>query len=287
MTDNRLNPEEIKKNQQADWNAVSNGWEKWWDTLEQGARHVSERMMEMAELQEKHRVLDIATGIGEPALSAAQRVGPTGHVLATDQAQQMLNIAKKRACQAGQENLSFQALDGEHLQGINGQFDVVFCRWGLMFFPTLDIALKNINHQLIKGGKFAAAVWSTPDKVPSISLSMNVVREKLQLPPPAPGMPNPFNLSDTDSLIQAFQIAGFENIRCESINVTFTFCNAEAYTEFTQDISAPVAALVSKLDTDAQNEIWALLTEAARAYETKDGSLQMTNEAFCIVGTHD
>jgi len=286
MTDTRLDSGEIKKRQQADWNAVSNGWEKWWDTLEQGARHVSERMMDMAELQENHRVLDIATGIGEPALSAAQRVGPAGHVLATDQARHMLAIAEKRARQSGMDNLTFQEIDGESLQGINGQFDAVLCRWGLMFFPTLDIALKNINHQLIKGGKFATAVWSTPDKVPTISLSMNVVREKLQTPPPPPGTPNPFNLSNTDSLIQAFQIAGFENVRCESVNVTFSMPNAQAYTEFTRDISAPVAALVSELDTDAQREIWASLTEAARAYEAEDGSIQMINEAFCIVGTH-
>lgn len=287
MNDRHPDNDTIKMRQRSDWNAVSKGWEKWWSTLEEGARQVSERMLELTQLQENHRVLDIATGIGEPALSAAQRVGPGGHVLATDQAREMLSIAEKRARLAGLENLSFQEIDGESLQGLNGQFDVILCRWGLMFFPALDIALKNINHQLIRGGRFAAAVWSTPDKVPSISLSMNVVREKLQLPPPPPGTPNPFILSDTDSLIQAFQVAGFQSVRCESIEVVFSIDSAEAYTEFTRDISAPVVALLSGQDEDTQDAVWSAITEAARAYEAEDGSIRMVNEAFIISGAHE
>ncbi len=287
MTDNHPDNEAIKTRQRSDWNAVSGGWEKWWSTLEEGARHVSERMMDLAQLQENHRVLDIATGIGEPALSAARRVGPDGHVLAIDQAPQMLDIAAKRAREAGLEHLTFQELDGESLQGINGQFDTVLCRWGLMFFPALDIALKNINQQLIRGGRFAAAVWSTPDKVPSISLSMNVVREMLDVPPPPPGTPNPFVLSNTDSLVQAFQVAGFQNVRCESIEVVFSIPSAEAYTEFTRDISAPVVALVSGEDEETQEAVWNALTEAARNYETEDRSIRMVNEAFVICGSHE
>ncbi len=287
MTDKHPDNETIKMRQRSDWNAVSRGWERWWSTLEAGARQVSERMMDMAQLQENHRVLDIATGIGEPALSAAQRVGPGGHVLATDQASDMLAIAEKRARAAGLRNLAFQEMDGESLQGVNGQFDAVLCRWGLMFFPALDIALKNINHRLIRGGRFAAAVWSTPDKVPSISLSMKVVREKLRIPPPPPGTPNPFILSDTDSLIQAFQVAGFQSVRCESIEVVFSVPGAEAYTEFTRDISAPVIALMSGHDEDTREAVWSAMTEAARAYEAEDGTIRMVNEAFVISGARD
>ena len=287
MTDNHPDNEAIKMRQRSDWNAVSRGWEKWWSTLEEGAREVSARMMELARLRENHRVLDIATGIGEPALSAARRVGPGGHVLAIDQAAEMLDIAARRAREAGLENLDFKELDGECLQGINGQFDAILCRWGLMFFPALDIALKNINRQLIRGGRFAAAVWSTPDKVPSISLSMNVVREKLAVPPPPPGTPNPFILSDTQSLIQAFQIAGFHSVRCESVEVAFSLPSAEAYTEFTRAISAPVVALVAGESKETQEAVWSALTDAARAYAGEDGSIRMINEAFVICGARE
>jgi len=66
MTAKDFDPDAIKKRQQQDWDMVSAGWEKWWDVLERGARPVSERLIALAELEPGKRVLDIATGIGEP-----------------------------------------------------------------------------------------------------------------------------------------------------------------------------------------------------------------------------
>lgn len=284
MTETNFNPDDIKKRQQDDWNTVSAGWEKWWNILEQGAGHVSERLIELAKLEPGKRVLDIATGIGEPALSAARAVAPSGRVVATDQAGDMLAIAAKRARDAGLDNIAFQQVDGELLYEVGGHFDAVLCRWGLMFFPMLDLALRNIQQRLDNGGRLAAAVWSTPDKVPSISLSMNVVRELLDVPPPPPGTPHPFALADRGALQQAFLAAGFKNVKCEIATVQFTMPSAEAYTAFTRDVSAPIVALCSDLSAERRNEVWEAITEAARAHATDSGEIVMENEAICIVG---
>lgn len=284
MTKTDFSPDDIKRRQQDDWNAVSAGWEKWWDTLEQGACHISERLIELAGLEPGYRVLDIATGIGEPALSAARAVAPSGEVVATDQAADMLAIAGKRARAAELDNISFQQMDGELLYEVEGHFDAVLCRWGLMFFPMLDLALRNIQQCLDNGGRLAAAVWSTPDRVPSISLSMNVVRELLDVDPPPPGTPHPFALADREALQQAFLAAGFSNVKCEILPVSFTMPSAEAYTAFTRDVSAPIATLCAGLSEARRNDVWEAITEAARAYATESGEIVMENEAICIVG---
>ena len=63
------------------WDEAAAGWTKWWQTFERAAQVVSDRLIDMAGVQPGWKVLDIATGIGEPAVSAARKVGPTGKVL--------------------------------------------------------------------------------------------------------------------------------------------------------------------------------------------------------------
>lgn len=116
---------------------VAEGWLKWWKTFEQHAQTVNERLVELAEIKQGDKVLDIATGIGEPAITAARKVGITGHVLATDISPQMLKIAKQRSISFGlQDIVEFKEIDAERID-INLQsllqlssFNAVLCRWG-------------------------------------------------------------------------------------------------------------------------------------------------------------
>ena len=94
-----------KSAQRQEWDAVAIGWSRWWETIEKGAQHVSDRLVELADVQPGHHVLDVATGIGEPCLTAARRVGATGSVIGTDQSQQMLAVARDRATALGLTNV--------------------------------------------------------------------------------------------------------------------------------------------------------------------------------------
>src|SRR5438105_15594584 len=82
--------------QRQEWDRVAAGWEKWWRTIEEGAQHVNDRLVDLAGVARGKRVLDIATGIGEPALAAASRVGSAGRFVATDIASRMVGIARIR-----------------------------------------------------------------------------------------------------------------------------------------------------------------------------------------------
>lgn len=127
------------------WDRVANNWQKWWKTIERGAEKVSRRLIELAEIKPGSKVLDIATGIGEPAITAANQVDNSGHVLATDISSQRLSLAIQRAVSLGLQDVTrFKEGDVETIDLPSSTFNAVFCRWGLMFLPDLKAGLSNI-----------------------------------------------------------------------------------------------------------------------------------------------
>jgi ubiquinone/menaquinone biosynthesis C-methylase UbiE len=116
MTSTSFDPNQIKALQRENWDNVAEGWKQWWETLEKGAQSLGNRLIELAKIKPVQRVLDIATGIGEPAVSVAKIVGTGGYVLAIDFSAQMLDIAKQIAASLGlQKIIEFKESDAENL----------------------------------------------------------------------------------------------------------------------------------------------------------------------------
>lgn len=276
-----FDPVQYKASQKDSWSQVAGGWKKWWRTMERSAKPASDLLMELADIRAGQAVLDVATGIGEPAVTAAYKVGPTGTVVGTDQAPLMLAIARERAAELGLANLEFREMDAEALDFPEPRFDAVLSRWGLMFLPNLTGALANMHRLLKPGGRLAAVVWGPPANVPFISLAINTVRQQLQSPPPPPGMLGPFSLADGAILEQALVRAGFSAIRSRPLALTFEWASAEDYTRFQQDIAAPVVAMVAQEPPARQAAVWRAVTEAAQRYAGPDGTVRMPGEAIC------
>jgi SAM-dependent methyltransferase len=279
-----FNPDQYKTEQRQGWDSVAAGWRTWWATLEQTAQVLSDRMIELAQISPGQRVLDIATGMGEPAITAARRVGPQGHVTAIDQAPQMLTIAQERAQALGLTNITFREVDAEQLDLPENSFDAVLCRFGLTYLPNLIPALDRIRCRLVSGGRLVATVWSTPPKSIGISLGVMVANQIIQAPPPPPGMPGPFSLADVDALKQKLVEAGFKAIQNETITVDFIFRSAEEFTQHQQDVASPLIAILAKQSPEKQAQIVREITEAARKYAAPDGSVRLPAEAICVVG---
>ena len=273
-----------KAGQIQQWDTAAANWRKWWQTFEQGAQCLSDRLVELADIRPGHRVLDVATGIGEPAITAAQRVGPTGLVVATDQAPQMLAIARERAAVLKLQNMEFREMDAESLNLPEGTFNAVLCRWGMMFFPNLAESLRQIWRLLIPGGYFAAAVWDVAAKVPALSLPMSVARRILQLPPPPPGTPNVFSLADSSALEQSLRQAGFADVRSERLTVTYELSSAEEFVQRSCDINIVLNAALAAQSVERQAELRQAIANAAQQYTTPEGTNRMPNESICVVG---
>jgi enediyne biosynthesis protein CalE5 len=128
-----IDSKQFKEAQRKSWDSVAIGWQKWWETFEKGAQNLSNHLVDLAKINSGSKVLDMATGIGEPAITAAKKVGSgNGHVLATDISPQMLSIARQRAASLGlQDAIEFKEGDAETISLPNSAFDAVLCRWGL------------------------------------------------------------------------------------------------------------------------------------------------------------
>jgi ubiquinone/menaquinone biosynthesis C-methylase UbiE len=212
---------QFKEAERQKWDNVAEGWQKWWKTLERGAGKLSKRLVELAEIKPGSRVLDIATGIGEPAITAAKQAGKSGQVLATDLSPLMLSIARQRAASLGlQDVIEFKEGDAESIDLPPSMFNAALCRAGLMFLPDLNAGLSNIYQSLTESGHFAAAVWASSEKVPFISVVMNTIMKETNSKPPPPGTPGPFSLSDENSLKNSFITSGFRDLAIEKMNIT-------------------------------------------------------------------
>jgi ubiquinone/menaquinone biosynthesis C-methylase UbiE len=296
--------EEYKKRsqQRQSWDNVARGWQKWWKTFEKDAQKVNQRLVELAEIKQGDRVIDIATGIGEPAITAAKKVGVEGYVLATDISPQMLAIAKERTVSLGLQNIvEFKEVDAEKILDLQQQplspFTVVLCRWGLMFFPNLALTLTNIYKLLSSGGRIAAAVWSEPAKVPKLYTAIDIVTQKLGISSITAyahytEILSPFSLANINIVNNALVEAGFKDVHTEYLNVTFEFVSAEDYSDFARQIIPPIHNLLANETEKRKEEIWKAVTEeVARRYYIDDDNnngtgsvVRMDNECIIIVG---
>jgi ubiquinone/menaquinone biosynthesis C-methylase UbiE len=290
---------QYKSSQRQGWNSAAFGWKIWWQVIEKGAQKINDRLIELAKIKQGNKVLDLATGIGEPAVTVAKVVGSLGHVLAVDISSQMLAIAKERSASLGLQGLiEFKESDIESLNLPPLSFDAVLCRWGLMFLPNLDDALTSIFNTLKNGGRLGATVWSLQSKVPAIGIPMNIIMRELDVSAPAISSSaasaagnrvlGPFSLADERILKDSLQKTGFRDIRIERQNVTFEFASVNDYIKHVKDIAVPLNAILDKESTNRQEEIWKVIAEEVKDNYTNtnnDGSVQMNNECIFFVGT--
>ena len=287
MSTQPFDPIRYKAGQQQEWNTAAPNWQDWWPIIEPALQPISDRMMELADIRPGHMVLDVATGVGEPAVTAARRVGPLGRVIATDLSTQMLDLGRKRANELDLRNIDFWEMDAEALILPEKSFDIVLCRLGLMFLPDPQGALEKMLRLLVPGGRLIAAVWSAPQKVPFARLPLEVAMRELRLPSPPPGLPGVFSLSDTTHLKRVLEQAGFAQVQIETMMLPLAWASAEEYVRFQQAILAQFTTMLSRFPAEQQANVWQAILEAARKYTTPDGTCRMENEILFAHGRRE
>jgi ubiquinone/menaquinone biosynthesis C-methylase UbiE len=273
-----------EEGQRQQWDSVAAGWKKWWQAIENGAQHVSKRMVELAEVKPGQRVLDIATGIGEPALLAAGLVGATGLVVATDIAPQMLDIARERANALGLANVQFMESGVDELNFPDGSFDAILCRWGVTSLPNPSNTLVRIRRMLTPNGSFATAVWEEgPKGRPMASIATDVAREIFDLPAARPGVPS-LSVSAKNALKKEMIHAGFTDVRVEEMTLILELPSAEDCTQYLMDVSPEFATLLSGKSSGQQEEYRQKLAGKLQPYVMVDGRVRVPNVTICAVG---
>lgn len=284
MSTQPLDPDQYKKSRLQAWDAAAPAWQQWSNVWDEATQHISDRLIEIADIQAGQHVLDIATGLGDPAVSAARRVGPTGRVVATDLSPGMLKLARQRAAAMDIENIEFRQIDAEELDFQGEEFDAVLSRWGVQEFPEISVALQKIYQHLSPGGRLAVAVWATPAEVPFLSVPSRIIRQLFDVPAPPPGTPTPFDLGKETKVVDVFAQAGFDEVEVEKQTVTIEFPSFAGFRAYLEDASPIVRDVLVRQTAEKQKEAWPAIAEAFEKFTLADGCLRIPNVTICTVG---
>ena len=212
------------------------------------SRMYVDRVLDEAGVGRGNQVLDVATGTGDAAIAAADRVGTQGRVLAVDISGPMLHEAMAKA---GARRIEFAQADAQRLPCAASSFDAIVCLFGLMFVPDQIAALSGFRRVLRPGGCVVATSWATPAQAPFAGLVAEALAE--ELPPDRADLLRPFSLADPDANAALYEAAGFSDIRVRLER------RSSPFTSFDGDYWEPIEAGGGRL-----GQAYLGLPEAAR-----------------------
>jgi SAM-dependent methyltransferase len=201
---------------QADWGNRNRliAAEKWKAKSAAMGQPVTDALVEYARPQPGMRVLDLASGSGEPAISLATAVGEHGHVTALDVSADLLRVAAERAQAKGLRNFSTQQADAQSLPFPDDSFDLGTSRFGVMFFRDPCLAMKELRRVLHPKARACLLVWGSFEQ-PYWQTMMGVVHRHISGPLLPPGAGDPCRFAERGSLSDVLRRAGFSGVEEE------------------------------------------------------------------------
>jgi ubiquinone/menaquinone biosynthesis C-methylase UbiE len=236
-------------------------WRKWSTQLSAFTRGATDAVLEAAQLRPGMKVLDLASGVGDPAIPIAEAVGPSGHVTATDLGPGMIGYAEELAKAKGLRNIEFRVADVESLTFPDRSFDVVSSRFGVMFFPEQVKAFRECRRVLKRGGRVSFVVWGKREQ-PFLTLTIGILMKYVEAPTPDPDAPHAFMFGERGLLESRLKAAGFADVREEVRTVIGRWDGSpEDYWQQFTEVAAPFRPLIAKLTpgsrAKAEGEIFA------------------------------
>jgi len=275
--------DEIRDGQRATWAGLSAGWEKWDSVIMDQLRPVGTAMLDRLDIAEDQQHLDIAAGTGEPGLTVA-KLAPRGHVVLTDLAAEMLDIASRRANAQAITNFETMVCSADDLPFGDSTFDSVSVRFGYMFLPDVAKATAEFVRVLKPGGRLCSSVWVKPEENPWTTIAMQAIATEAVLAPPDPDGPNMFRCAAPGCVSALYEAAGLHDVAEWDVEVELVTRSPEQYWEMiSEHVSLAVAAL-QQVDEPERERIRANAVAKVRAFE-KDGAVRVPGVARCIVGT--
>ena len=287
MEPKAIDPVDFREAQHKHWDSAAVGWKEWSEFNDRADRHISERLVELAGVQVGSRVLDVAAGYGEPALTAARMIGPAGRVVATDISAEMLAFGRERAQAAGLDNVEFVESAAASLDFPPESFDAAVSRWGIIFEPEPEAAAVagRVRTFLRPGARMAISSWGRPDEVPFLGIPLRTTVERLGLAPPPPGTPGPLSRPTPDALGGLLEDAGFSGVSVERAEVVLAFDSPARFTAYVRAIAAPIRLMIEQHAGAAQEAAWEAITRAAADAGGGSGPLRLTNAVLLAAGS--
>jgi len=257
------------------WDAAAEGWDRHSELLGEWLREVTPAMLDAAGIVPGSRVLDIAAGAGDQTLAIARRVGPGGHVLATDISPRILALAQDKLRAAGFALASTRTADAQALGLAGAGFDAAVSRLGLMFCTAPLDALREAHDALRPGGRFSAVVFAPPCGNPCIALMLAIARQHAGMAAALPTSANDpgtlFSLGRPGLLAELLGRADFVDITVRSVSAPMRLPSSQHYVAFVRSAGLPIVQLLATLPQSAQREAWHDMAAQLARFDTPSG----------------
>jgi ubiquinone/menaquinone biosynthesis C-methylase UbiE len=219
-------------------------------------------------------VIDIGCGCGSTTLSIAEQLNESAKITGVDISEPMLDQAKKVASEKNLSNVDFQVMDIQTELDIEGKYSAAFSRFGVMFFENPVIAFKNINRSLKEEANFSFVCWQSPKLNPWQSLSIQVIKQFVDLPSPPERSPGPFAFADADYLKSIMTDSGFKNINLESHEQQVTMFTGKSLEQASNDylsINPVVTEMLKEAPESIKENISSSLQNLFKEYSNGNG----------------
>lgn len=263
------------------WDRAAEGWARQQLAFDRAAAPVAAKLVEFAQLHPGARVLELASGLGDTGLLAAATVGPTGSVVLSDAAPQMLERLRERARGVG--NVEVRELFAEGLRFDTASVDAVLCRWGYMLLLDAAAALKETRRVLAPGGRVALAAWTGHEDNQWTGATLPALRDRgLTADPLRPG-PQMFAWADPVVLHDALLNAGFCDVVVEQVDLSFEFANFDAWWDARLDLSPDFATRIAGISPEERDELTEELEREVTPWQRDDGALRFPGRTHVAV----
>jgi SAM-dependent methyltransferase len=256
------------------WNeTAAPKWVEYQTVLDAQLEAIGGLAMDRARLVVGERVLDVGCGCGATTRALAARVGPSGSAHGVDVSAPMLARAAALAREAGLANVRFTNADAQTHRFEPGGADVLYSRFGVMFFADPPAAFRNLRGALRPGGRVSFVCWQPLAENPWLLVPLGAAAQHLQLTPPAPGAPGPFAFGDAERVRGILAEGGFEGIHFEGVRDTLTVGGGglEEAVRFLLEGVGPTSAALREADPAVRPRVYTAVREALTPFTTPAG----------------
>jgi len=260
--------------QSAYWNDVGGPkWVRYQEMLDRQLDAIGRLVMESAAVADGESVLDVGCGCGSTSLQLAERVSNRGSVLGIDISKPMLGWARERAMKGHVTNVTFTHADAQ-TRMFRPEFDLIYSRFGVMFFEDPSAAFANLHHAMKKKGRVAFACWQAIQRNPWLGVPLMAAMKHITIELPAtPDAPGPFAFADPERVKRVLGDGGFRDVRIEGRDVSIALGGGSSLDEATKLVMdlGPLARVMADAPTDKRILVEQEVRTAISGFMTPDG----------------
>ncbi len=268
----------------AEWNgALGQRWVAMQQELDRIVVPFGDAALKAAAPQPGERVIDIGCGCGGTSIEIARIVGATGSVLGIDVSQPMLEVARAHAALANCAHLAFRDGDASEAR-LPANIDLLFSRFGVMFFGQPSPAFSHLRRSLRTGGRCVFVCWRTPRDNAWAMTPLSAARNAMGVTPapPDPDAPGPFAFADEERLRAILSTAGFDDIEVQRFDAAIALgATPRSAAESVAQIG-PVSRLVREVGVEHLPIIVDAVERALAPLAEPDGHVSLNGSTWIV-----